>query len=148
MSGDVRRSPIEFLGCSIEKGRVRPLDKARKNLIRKIDECFKESIAQMNNSKLDIPLEKSYIKTVLNVNNLLKGWGGAFSFCNDPVFFKNLDRTVLDRFYAYHRSYQSVLARFLDPQKRQRLFGLQLVFDSTGTGPIWGPSGALDNQEG
>lgn len=148
MSGDVRRSPIEFLGCSIEKGRVRPLDKARKNLIRKIDECFKESIAQMNNSKLDIPLEKSYIKTVLNVNNLLKGWGGAFSFCNDPVFFKNLDRTVLDRFYAYHRSYQSVLARFLDPQKRQRLFGLQLVFDSTGTEPIWGPSGALDNQEG
>lgn len=80
MSGDVRRSPIEFLGCSIEKGRVRPLDKARKNLIRKIDECFKESIAQMNNSKLDIPLEKSYIKTVLNVNNLLKGWGGSIFF--------------------------------------------------------------------
>ena len=146
-SGDVRKAPIAFLGCSVEKGRVRPLNKARANLLNKVDEWLTASITQMNNSKLDVPLENSYVKTIFNVNNLLKGWAGAFSFCNDPTFFRNLDGEILTKFHNYHHSYQKVLAKFSDPQKRQRLFGLQLIFDSTGAEPIWGPSGALNNQE-
>ena len=145
--GDVRKFPIEFLGCSIEKGRVRPLNKARANLLKKIDECLKISVTQMNNSKLDTPIENSYIKNIFNVNNMIKGWAGAFSFCNDPTYFRSLDKDILAKFYDYHHSYQKVLERFSDPQKRQRLFGLQLIFDSTGTDPIWGPSGALASQD-
>jgi len=143
--GDVRKIPIPFLGCSIEKGRVKPSNKARANLIGKIDEYFKTSITQMNKSNLDVPLENSYIKTIFTINNILKVWAGAFSFCNDSTFFKNLDEYILERFYNYHQAYKKVLAKFSDPQKRQRLFGLQLIFDSTGTDPIWGPSGALNN---
>ena len=145
--GDVRKSAIEFLGCSIEKGRVRPLNKARIILINKIDECLKKSVTQMNNSKLDSPIGNSYIRTIFDINNMLKGWAGAFSFCNDPTFFKNLDRDILGKFHSYHHAYQNVLAKFSDPQKRQRLFGLQLVFDATGTNPIWGPSGELGSLE-
>lgn len=141
--GDVRRLPIEFLGCSNIKGRTSPLNKARINLIEKIDKCISDSLKQMNSSKLDTPIELSYAKTIYIVNNILKGWGGAFSFCNDHGFFLGLDKEISSKFLAYHSSYLSILRKFSDPQKRQRLLGLQLTFDCTDKDPIWGPSGAL-----
>lgn len=83
--GDVRKQPIEFLGCAIAKGQVRPKYKAKLNLFKKIDECIAKSLKKIESSKGMYHIDENYINTLVKVNNILKGWGGAFSFCNDKA---------------------------------------------------------------
>lgn len=135
--GDVRKRPIEFLGCSVIKGQVRPRLKARINILKKIDECIIKSLRKIESTKGSIYIEENYLNTLYIINNIIKGWGGSFSFCNDRVFFTNLDHDVMQRIFQYHIKYQKISQNLQKIDSRQRIFGLQMLVDCTDKDPIY-----------
>jgi RNA-directed DNA polymerase len=128
-SGDIRKSPINFLGCSISKTQISPQQKAKANLHKKIDIYITESLKQMKSSKGNTTISLSYINTINKINNTLKGWGGAFSFCNDKSFFNRIDKEMVSKVLKYYKAYKSISLMLERTQERQRLFGLQIVTD-------------------
>lgn len=92
-------------------------------------------------------IDENYINTLVKVNNILKGWGGAFSFCNDKAYFRNIDREVMERIFSYHKEYKVLSYNLQQINKRQRVFGLQMLEDCTDKEPIYGPDGLLNQPE-
>ena len=127
--GDIRRGPVDFLGCSIAKGQVRPQKKARESLCVKIDTYIKDSLKEMVSSCGKRSICLNYINTITKINNTLKGWGGAFSFCNDKSFFERLDAAMMEKISDYYRNFRSILSNINGIKERQRLFGLQMLVD-------------------
>ncbi|MDR1947255.1 MAG: reverse transcriptase/maturase family protein [Desulfovibrio sp.] len=127
--GDIRKLPINFLGCSIAKGQVRPQKKAKESLCKKIDSYISNSISYMIQSKGCYLTEYNYINTILKINNTLKGWGGAFSFCTDKEFFKRLDAEIMQKISHYHSEFKKISLLVKGIQDRQRLFGLHMLVD-------------------
>jgi RNA-directed DNA polymerase len=136
VSGDVRITPIELLGCSISKGQVRPQRKARQQLIRKIDEHIKVSLVKMNKIDGEQNFDCNFYATIAKINNIIKGWGGAFSFCNSKGFFIDLDNEIADRLTQYQKKVDNICTG-KTPKQKQRLYGYNLLLDCTHKNPIY-----------
>lgn len=141
--GDIRKIPLNFLGCSITKGQVRPRDKARIKLLEKVDKLISDSVTKINSTQGNVLIKENYINTIITINNTLKGWGGAFSFCNDKMFFKRLDMDIMKKIVEYHALYKKISSKIMQTEKRQRIFGLQMLADCTDKDPIYGNVGTL-----
>lgn len=122
---------FEFLGCKITPEAILPSTKTCNNIINKIDREFKKSVHLMSDPKY-LQLQKlSLTDTLKSVNNVLKGWGNQYSFCNCNTIFSDMDIKIdeliskyLSR-YAWHRKKFSE-----DPVNLRRLLGIHPLVDS------------------
>jgi len=124
---------LDFLGCDIRPGLISPNKAARKRLLAKVEEIFKESRVLMPHPKRIARQRKSVKDTLNEVDNLARGWGNQYSFCNDGHLWKWLDQEIDKRIAKYLRSYSRTQKRFAqnnDSYSRRRLLGVHLLADS------------------
>jgi hypothetical protein len=124
------RECFEFLGCEILPGFIRPTKKARKSLLKKIDEIIKESTKHMHIMKSHKYKNHSLIKTLTDISNLIMGWGNQYSFCNDMFVMKELDEAIDKRLKNYFQRFNEVKGKIQhEPINFRRLLGVQLLID-------------------
>ncbi len=125
-SGRVKEG-FEFLGCQIIPGFVRPSEKTRKRLISKIESLLKESYAAMSNAET-IQGKKTFIQSLVDVSNTVRGWGNQYSFCNDIQVMEHLDVKIYELVRRYIRGYSEKIKN-LDPKNIRRIFGVYCLTD-------------------
>ena len=85
---------IEFLGCEIIPGLIRPSKKARAVMLDKVEKILKENSQLLSDPSKVFAKGKSLIETLSYVSNVIMGWGNQYSFCNDFALMKELDRQI------------------------------------------------------
>jgi RNA-directed DNA polymerase len=130
--GEVRHG-FKYLGCEIVPGLISPNKKSRKRLLSSIDQIFQRSIKLMSDPN-KMCLEMATVsETLLNVSNVLRGWGNQYSFCNNRQIIQNLDLQIDRRLEKYLSIYKKKKKELEDrdfPKNRRRLIGVHLLEDS------------------
>lgn len=124
----------EFLGCEVSTDQIRPGKKARKRLLTRIRELLDTS-ARVFRSRNKNPLEAaSLVVTLREANNVLRGWGNQYSFCNDPRLWGQLDGEIdslLRRYLGQYRKARDAALKEEDSRLVcRRLLGVHLLEDS------------------
>jgi len=122
---------IPFLGCEIRKGMIRPGKKSCDRLIATLERQIEISQGLMPTPDRLVKRRMTFIETLENCGNVLRGWGSQYSFCNDYGLTKKLDEKV-DSIIRNYISYYSNIARKLEAQDtnhRRRLLGVSLLAD-------------------
>jgi retron-type reverse transcriptase len=120
---------FEFLGCQIIPGLIRPDEKARQRLLSKIEDILKESYTAMSSPEETVKEKKSFIQSLMDIHNTIKGWGNQYSFCNDQQMMENLDIKIYEIVGRYIHGYSERVKR-LDYKNRRRIFGVHCLTDS------------------
>lgn len=120
------KNGVNFLGCDIRPGQIRPDEKARKRMLSKLDKIISRSTndIRVNNRK------SSYLSTMADIHNLLRGWGNTYFFCNDKNLMRDLDKVVDERIGAFGRFYIGKAKTLTDFRDKRRLQGVHLLVDS------------------
>ncbi len=121
-------SGVEFLGCEIKNGIVKPSKKSRDHLLEEVDGVIYEGYTAMCAGKHD---EATLRHVLTDLNNLIKGWGHAYSFCNEEKYRLALDKHIdkrLDEFFT-KRWLQLKRKASRDPFYMRRLLGVPLLQD-------------------
>ena len=130
--GEIRHG-FEYLGCEIVPGLISPNKKSRKRLLSSIDQIFRRSIQLMSDPN-KIYVERATIsETLLNVSNVLRGWGNQYSFCNNRQIIQNMDLQIDRRLEKYLAAYKKKKEELGDrdfSKNRRRLIGVHLLEDS------------------
>lgn len=123
---------FEFLGCDIHPGLIRPDKKSRKRLLTKIDDLFRESVQLMSDPPKLCHKRKTFIETLNDASNIVRGWGNQYSFCNDIAVINYLDDEIDKLVQNYIRCYEEVkkMTRQDHKKNHRRLLGVHLLSDS------------------
>lgn len=122
-----------FLGCQVNRGKlVQPSVEARKKLLQKVRATLREGrkgirVAASGRSE-GLP-RKRYAQALVDVDNIVRGWGHSFSFCTGRLVFRDLDRKIDDmisEFFGFAKSQSSGKG----PEIRRRVLGIQLLADT------------------
>ncbi len=102
---------IEFLGIEICPGIIRPSSKARAELLRKIRVIADHGSKSFRGFKAGKQLKKpdALINTLRRMDGTVQGWSKHYWFCNDQLFFENLDKEVSAIVRQYLGSYSAAL---------------------------------------
>ena len=130
--GDVEKG-LEFLGCDISLGFVRPNRESRKRLLTTIEGIFESSIKLMGNPAFLLTEGHTVAEMLVEADHVLQGWGNQYSFCNDRGLLKDLDSKI-DILIAYYlqkyREFSEKFKRAGNPADHRRLLGIHLLVDS------------------
>jgi RNA-directed DNA polymerase len=122
---------FDFLGCSIRPGIIVPNKKSRRRVLSKVDEVFKEGIGFLELGGRPLEKRGTLVKVLDNVNNILKGWGNQYSFCNDRRIYKQMDATINKKLGNFFAQYNEIKHRFEhDTLAKRRLLGVHLLAES------------------
>jgi RNA-directed DNA polymerase len=122
-----------FLGCQVNRGNlVQPSVEARKKLIQKVRDTLRDGrtgirVAASGQSER-LP-RKRYAQALVDVDNIVRGWGHAFSFCTGRMVFRDLDRKIdemISEFFGYAKNQSFGKG----PEIRRRVLGIQLLADT------------------
>ena len=136
--GDVKQG-FEFLGCEIRHGEIKPNRKSKKRLLKSIGDILTKSMQAMHQPKHLVNKKLTLIDTLTVVNNIVKGWGNQYSFCNDPRGFQNLDRTLDDLLAQYWEVYSNNQRRWnkvKETVNSRRLLGVHVLEKDSKYDPI------------
>ena len=103
--GEIGRG-FGYLGCHVIPGLISPDRKSRKRLISTIDQIFQRSINLMSDPNKLYFERATVTETLLNVSNVLRGWGNQYSFCNNRQIFENIDLQIdrkLEKYLAVYK---------------------------------------------
>jgi RNA-directed DNA polymerase len=123
---------FQFLGCEFMPGKIRPSRDARDKLIDALGLLFKGSIAVMTNPLKTQQEKQSYLETLYDPGNVIRGWGNQYSFCNADEEFQVLDSKIDKLLSEYSRSYAQAVAKLASndlSRSKRRLLGLPLLLD-------------------
>lgn len=120
---------IEYLGCEILPGLIRPDKKSIQRLLQNIKHILSVNSEYLNNPQLAYDDKKHFIKTTQNVSHVIQGWGNSYSFCNDLEVIENIDQKVEALLNNYIRGFQSRY-RKREWKDKRRLLGIHLLCDS------------------
>jgi len=127
-AGQVRRG-LQFLGCEVYPGFIRPSKKARQTLLEKLEAILIESEHRMSNPLSLVSERATYVETLMAASDVVRGWGNQYSFCNDNNVLRDLDDKIDARLRQYRARYRAAV-RKLDPARaridKRRLFGVHL----------------------
>jgi retron-type reverse transcriptase len=126
-------STISFLGCEVRPGIIRPNRRSQKRLLENIDEIFNKSIELMDNPEQLVKKHRTLTETLSDVNNIMKGWGNQYAFCNDPDMMRRVDAKIDEKIAKYLSHYAAARSRFEKitlHDNRRRLLGVHLLTDS------------------
>jgi len=130
--GDIKHG-LQFLGCELRPGLVRPTRKSRTRLSDSIRTMFARSSALMGEPVLLARARLSLTETLRNASNVIKGWGNQYSFCNDRELMEELDSKIDELINDYLDRYIKQRDRLEIEeynQQRRRLMGIHLLIDS------------------
>ena len=136
--GEVKRG-IEFLGCEIRPGEIRPNRKSKKRLLKSIEDILTKSMKAMHQPKHLVNKKLTLIETLTAASNVIEGWGNQYSFCNDPVGFQNLDGNIDDLISGYWKVYSKNQTRWNminDRVSSRRLLGVHVLEKDSKHDPI------------
>ena len=98
--GDTKKG-FSFLGCEIQPGMITPGKESRKRLLDSVNEAIHRSEAQLHHPERIAREQLGLVATLAEVNNVVKGWGNQYSFCNNPQILEHLDQTITERLSDY-----------------------------------------------
>lgn len=122
---------LNFLGCRINPGFVQPSDSARKKLLASVDETLEAgrramiSAARYHGGRLP---RKRLAQTLVDVDNILSGWGHSFAFCNNLPLLDQLDRSISQTLSSFLRSAEGLMKG--SDQAFRRVLGVHLLCDT------------------
>ena len=130
--GDVSDG-FTFLGCHIGRGSlIQPVKAAKKKLLASVKDALTEGrrgiVIATDEGRPKVP-QRRYVQALTDVDNILKGWGHAFSFCNGRMVFTELDRKIdemLSDFKAFAGRYASGKSQAV----HRRILGVHLLEDT------------------
>ena len=96
---------FDFLGCQLRLGMISPTKQAKDRLLNSIEATLRRSILSMNPSGNETNKVLNLIETLRDVNNVLKGWGHQYSFCNNRELFKQMDLSISVSIERYLKQY-------------------------------------------
>jgi RNA-directed DNA polymerase len=114
---------LSFLGIDIKPGIIRPSERARKKLLKSIEDDFnatKNSFQGLLHGK-DLDSKNSLISTLKRVQGRIDGWGKHYWFCNDELVWRRLDQHVNDLTKDFLGFYADIRARLPEENKRSLL---------------------------
>jgi RNA-directed DNA polymerase len=123
---------LTFLGCELRPGLIRPNRVSRSRLRNAIRERLNESLSTMDNSASCYNRGQSAARTLLDIRNIVHGWGNQYSFCNDRQMMQDLDNVISKAVADYIKALRAAVAgavRTGDAQTWRRLVGVQLLVD-------------------
>jgi RNA-directed DNA polymerase len=123
---------FNFLGCHINPGQVAPSREARAKLLAKVDGLLKDgerAVRLAAKSDGQIELKHCQIQTLIHLDGVLRGWGHAFSFCNTPQVFDDLDAKT-DEAVSKFMSLCHSLGSKKNVKQRRRILGVGLLSDT------------------
>ena len=137
----------EFLGIQLCSGLIRPTTKARLKLLTSLNEITEQSRKAFNGYSSGKTLKKSdaLLATLRRIDGVIQGWGKHYWFCNDEVFFQNLDAEVIAILRRYLGLYSSA-RKAVGDEKSPALLGVELLGQLDRKGFEW-PSTAKPTQQ-
>ncbi len=91
---------IEWLGCEIKDGQVRPGKRSRRALVAKVERILAESERTVGGAS----------SAIAAVEEALAGFRGAYGFCATPEVLQTLDAQIGRRVERYFRANRPRLA--------------------------------------
>ncbi len=99
---------MTFLGCEITAISVRPSKQNRSELLSGIEDVLDSAIVAIKRhlrtgesiAELEAP---TFASALVNVSNIIRGWGNTFQFCSDDRLMRDLDREIdklISTYYA------------------------------------------------
>ncbi len=123
---------FNFLGCQYHPGLLSPNNESRKRLLMNIDTVLRDSVTMMREPKELYFGKKSIVHTLVEVDNILKGWGNQYSFCNNKQVLEYLDLEIDKRIHDYLQHYRKINATFNNDieKNKKRLLGIHIISES------------------
>lgn len=122
---------FDLLGCQISPGLVQPSSRARKKLLALVDETLKAGhramISAAKHTSGGLP-RKRLAQTLVDVDNILLGWGHSFAFCSGRQLFGQFDKKISQMLLGFLRAARG-LAEGSD-QTFRRVLGVHLLSDT------------------
>ena len=139
--------PVEFLGIQLCSGLIRPTAKARTKLLTSLNEITEQSRKAFNGYDSGKALKKSdaLLANLRRIDGVIQGWGKHYWFCNDAVFFKNVDAEVIGILRRYLGQYSSA-RKAVGDDKSPALLGVELLGQLERKGFEW-PSTVKPTQQ-
>ena len=124
---------FEFLGCDVRPGMITPNQESRNRLKKSVSAALESSAADMDNPKRVAAKRRSVVETLSEVNNVVRGWGNQYAYCNNGQVLQQLDTEISAKIEKYLSKYAAA-RRGLNPSRmhedRRRLLGVHLLADS------------------
>lgn len=119
---------FEFLGIEFSNTLIRPSSKARAKFLTSLRGTFNESREAFKAYRNGQPLSKTsaFLGTLKRVDGIIQGWGKHYRFCNDDLFFSNLDEEVGQLIREYIGTYRSEW-HSAKPARAPALLGVELL---------------------
>lgn len=119
---------FEFLGCFINPTLILPSVSARKSLAEKVDAEIRRGLAIADTilGTQEFWHTGCYAQTLSRINNIILGWGKAFSFCNGEQVFKALDVKLTQRLEYFHCEIQKRISRG-DQKTKRMILGVRML---------------------
>lgn len=118
---------VQFLGCYIQPGAIRPSNKSRNNLLGGLRAKFTESLFKMREKKDFDPKKHSY-SSVLNYARLkVKGWADAYRFCTDKTYLIQTDLEISKMVDEYMGAAHKLIQAQRSDRDKYLLLGFQSV---------------------
>ncbi len=119
---------FDFLGCFINPTLTLPSVSARKSLVDKIDTEIRQGLG-IADTILDTKESGKigcYAQTLGRINNIILGWGMAFSFCNGDQVFKTLDEKITKQLDRFQDEIQKRVKRG-DQKTKRMIMGVRML---------------------
>ena len=119
---------FEFLGIEFSNTLIRPSSKARAKFLNSLRGTFNESREAFKAYRNGQPLPKTsaFLGTLKRADGIIQGWGKHYRFCNDALFFSNLDEEVGQLIREYIGTYRSEW-HSAKPARAPALLGVELL---------------------
>lgn len=124
------RDGFDFLGCYVKPGLVQPSKSARIRLLEKIDAEIRLSCALAAMACKGGGVGAGcYAQAIVNINNIVWGWGKAFRFCTGRQVIAELDARISKKMNDFENAIASKL-RHADINVRRRVYGVRMLVDA------------------
>ncbi len=130
--GEVKRG-FQFLGCEIIPGLITPSAKARQRFMESLTSIVQKSKWVMESPREVARRKVTVARTLKELDDVAKGWGNQYSFCNNRDMRAVLDRQITELMQGYLRFVKQVMRRFGGKDNLsdwRRLIGVHLLIDS------------------
>jgi len=130
--GEVKHG-LQFLGAEIRPGLITPSGKSTRRLIDSLGLIIEKSKKLMANPFELARKKRTVASTLKEMDNVVKGWGNQYSFCNNKDVMTHLDEQITELTKHYFRFAREARQSFSAEEylaNWRRLIGVHLLTDS------------------
>ncbi|OFZ49559.1 MAG: hypothetical protein A2381_13535 [Bdellovibrionales bacterium RIFOXYB1_FULL_37_110] len=124
--GEIKKG-FEFLGCKISPHRISPSKESVGRIKKKINNRIEKAKLEMQSPRFN---SDNFVRALYDANNILKGWGNSYQFCNDKNLLTSIDDEIdliIKSFFSYYEKTKKTMRKSSD---FRRMLGVHLLTDS------------------